>query len=123
VRIMIADRRSAVRSAVRLLLEERLESDVVGEAADTRELLAQLATLQPDIIVLEWGLPGMSADGLFDALGEPDRRPKVIALGANQEALRAALACGADAFVSKGEPPKRLLTTVQALSAEGQREQ
>jgi DNA-binding NarL/FixJ family response regulator len=120
---MIADRRSAVRSAVRLLLEEKLELDVVGEAADRGELLAQLASLQPDIIVLDWELPGMSAEGLCDDLGEPDRRPKVIVLGANQESLRAALACGADAFVSKGEPPKRLLTTVQALSTEGQREQ
>jgi DNA-binding NarL/FixJ family response regulator len=123
VRIMIADRRSAVRSAVRLLLEVRLELDVVGEASDGHELLAQLASLQPDIIVLDWELPGLSADGLFDALGELDRRPGVIVLGANQESRRASLAAGADAFVSKGEPPKRLLTAVQALSTESSREQ
>lgn len=123
MRIMIADQRSAVRSAARLLLEERLEVDVVGEAADSHELLAQLEGLQPDTIVLDWDLPGMSADGLFDALGELDRRPKVIVLGASQESQRAALASGADAFVNKGEPPKRLLTAIQALLAEGHREQ
>jgi DNA-binding NarL/FixJ family response regulator len=108
---------------VRLLLEERLESDVVGEAADSHELLARLASLQPDIIVLDWELPGFSADGPLDALGELECPPKVIVLDAHPETEKAALAAGADAFVSKGEPPRRLLTAVQALSTEAQSEQ
>jgi DNA-binding NarL/FixJ family response regulator len=120
VRILIADHQQAVRSAVRFLLEERLELRVVGEAADGQELLAQLGSLRPDIIVIDWDLPRGSTDELFDAFRELDRRPKVIVLGAHPESAQAAMAAGASSFVSKGDPPKRLLTVLHALSVEGQ---
>jgi DNA-binding NarL/FixJ family response regulator len=122
IRILIADRQSAVRSAVRLLVEKRLELDVVGEAADSEELLAQLESLRPDIILLDWDLPGRSTASLFDAFGELDRQPMVVVLGVKPESMQSALAVGADAFVSKGDPPKRLLTAIRALPVEGQRE-
>ena len=46
VQILIADQQSAVRSALRLLLEERLELDVVGEAADNQQLLTKLDRIE-----------------------------------------------------------------------------
>ena len=119
IRILIADHQSAVRSAVRLLLEKGLGLDVVGEAADSKELLAQLGSLRPDIILLDWDLPGWSIASLFDALGELDRQPRVIVLGVKSESMQAALAAGADSYVSKGDPPKRLLSAKLALSSGG----
>ena len=123
MRILIADHQSAVRSAVKLLLEEKLGLDVVGEAADSQELLSQLDRLRPDIILLDWDLPGWSATGLSDALCGLGRQPSVIVLGAGPQSAQAALAAGADAYVSKYDPPRRLLTVVRALSMEIQREQ
>jgi DNA-binding NarL/FixJ family response regulator len=108
---------------VKLLLEERLGLDVVGEAADSQELLSQLDHLRPDVILLDWDLPGWSAAGLSDALRGLGRQPRVIVLGAGPQSAQAALAAGADAFVSKYDPPRRLLTVVRALSMEIQREQ
>jgi DNA-binding NarL/FixJ family response regulator len=122
VRILIADREPAVRSALKLLLEEKLELNVVGEAADSLELLAQLEDLQADIVLLDWDLPGWPLPNLLDVISRLEHRPKVIVLGAHSESGQAALAAGADAFVSKGDPPKRLLTAIRALSPEGQRE-
>jgi DNA-binding NarL/FixJ family response regulator len=122
VRIIIADQQSAVRSAIRLLLEESLETDVVGEAADNQELLAQLEYLRPDIILLAWDLPGWSTAELLDTFRRLDRQPGVILLGSHPEPMQTVLAAGADAFVSKGDPPRRLLTAIRALSAEGQGE-
>jgi DNA-binding NarL/FixJ family response regulator len=122
VRILIADPQPALRSAVRLLLEEKLALDIVGEAADNQELLVQLARLRPDILLLDWDLPGWSIADLFEAFGGLDWQPKVIVFGVQPESAREALVAGADAFVSKGDPPKRLLTAIRALSPEGQRE-
>jgi len=122
LRILIADHQPAVRSAVRLLLKEALRLDVVGEAADNQGLLAQLDTLRPDVILIDWELPGWSAADLFETLHGLDRQPGVIVLGTHPESSRAALAAGADAFVSKSDPPKRLLTAIRALSEESQRE-
>jgi DNA-binding NarL/FixJ family response regulator len=119
VRILIADHQSAVRSALRLLLHERLELDALGEAADSQELLAQLEQLRPDIILLDRDLPGWTPANLSDAFDGLDRRPKMIVLGAHPETVQTAGAAGADAFVSKCDPPKRLLSTIRALSVEG----
>jgi DNA-binding NarL/FixJ family response regulator len=94
----------------------------VGEAADNQEFLAQLRQLRPDIVLLDRDLPGFTPANLSDAFRRLDRRPKVIVLGVHPETLHSARAAGADAFVSKGDPPKRLLTAIRALSAEGQRE-
>jgi DNA-binding NarL/FixJ family response regulator len=122
LRILIADHQPAVRSAVGLLLNEKLGLDTVGEAADNQGLLAQLDDLQPDIILIDWELPGWSAADLFETLRGLDRQPGVIVLGTRPESARAALAAGADAFVSKSDPPKRLLTAIRALWAEGKHE-
>jgi DNA-binding NarL/FixJ family response regulator len=122
LRILIADHQPAVRSAVRLLLKETLGLDIAGEAADYQGLLALLDSLRPDIILIDLELPGWSAADLFETLHGLDRQPGVIVLGTHPESARAALAAGADAFVSKIDPPKRLLTAIRALWAEGKHE-
>ncbi len=66
MRVLIADHQPAVRSALRLLLDERLDLVVVGEAADNEELLAQIGHLRPDIILLDQNLPGWSTTNLAD---------------------------------------------------------
>ena len=121
VRILIADPQPAARSALRLLLQERLQAEIVGEAAESQELLAQLDSGRPDIILLDWELPGRSTDNLLEALRVDGRQPWVIILGTQSESAAAALASGADAFVSKGDPPKRLLAAICALTGEDPR--
>ena len=96
--------------------------DAIGEAGDGQELLAKLEQLRPDIILLDRDLPGWPPANLSDAFRGLDRRPKMIVLGAHPETVQTAGAGGADAFVSKGDPPKRLLSAILALSSEGSRE-
>jgi two-component system response regulator AlgR len=104
---------------LRLLLEERLESSVVGEAADSQELLDQVEDAHPDIILLDWDLPGASTAELIAVFSRLDGQPKVVVLSTHPELAQSALAVGADAFVAKCDPPKRLLTAIRALSVEG----
>jgi DNA-binding NarL/FixJ family response regulator len=122
MRVLIADRHAATRSALTILLKEEPGLNVVGEAADGRELLAQVDVTRPDIVVLDWELPGEAAAVLVPALRVADGRPSVVILGGRPELARAALAAGADSFVSKGDPPQRLLDTIHAIELEGGRE-
>lgn len=123
MRVLLADDQAEVRSALRLLLEQGAGLTVVGEAAEAGDLLAQARGLVPDLVLLDWELPGKPAtDGtrpgecpLLVALRSCYPRPLVVVLSGRPEAQRAALAAGADAFVSKGDPPERLLTTLHAL--------
>jgi DNA-binding NarL/FixJ family response regulator len=112
--ILLADNQVAVRSALRFLLEQEPGMCLVGEAAEAEELLAQDAATQPDLVLLDWELPGSQPADLLAAL-RIRRSMIVIALSGRPEARQAALNAGVDAFVSKGEPPERLLATLYAF--------
>ena len=113
MRVLLADDQTKVRSALRLLLEQEPGLSVVGEAAEAEDLLAQVAATQPDLVLLDWELPGLRTDDRLSVLRALCPQLKVIALSGQPEARRAALSAGADAFVSKGEPPERLLAAVE----------
>ena len=114
MRVLIADDRSQVRSALRLLLTQQPDLVVVGEAVDAGQALALTEQRRPDLVLLDWDLPGRG-DALSPA-GLRALRPElsVVALSGRPEARRAALDAGADLFVSKGDPPERLLAAVDA---------
>jgi DNA-binding NarL/FixJ family response regulator len=119
MRVMMADDESAVCSALRLLLEQEPGVSIVGETPQADELLAQVASNCPDLLLLDWELPGRRAGcggrsrrGLLHALHLACPQLKVIVLSGRPEAHCAALAAGADAFVSKGDPPEHLLAAI-----------
>jgi DNA-binding NarL/FixJ family response regulator len=113
MRILLADDQPGVCSALRLLLEQEPGLRVVGEAAEAEELLAQMQAACPDLVLLDWELPGLDAASLPSALRLRYPQLRVIALSGRPEARQAALQAGADAFVSKGDPPERLLATLR----------
>jgi DNA-binding NarL/FixJ family response regulator len=121
MRILIADRRTEVRAALSLLLWQQPGVEVQGIARDSAELLAQVEAVRPDVVLLEWDLPGRPAVDLLAALHAPELAPKVIVLALREDVGPAALAAGADAFASKDEPPERLLAALGSLQLEGKR--
>ena len=109
MRVILADDQAKVRSALRLLLQQQPDVEILGEAVDTTGLLDWVKAVCPDLILLDWELPGLTAAVLLPLLHDhcPDLR--VVALSSRPEVRQAALDTGADAFGSKGDPPERLL--------------
>jgi len=126
MRILLVDDQSEIRSALRLLLEQENGMTVVGEVAKAEDLLSQVEATQPDLALLDWELPGLqdadpptrfaSAQRLLSELRARCPRLLVIALSGRPEARQVALAAGADAFVSKGDPAENLLQTLRAIT-------
>jgi DNA-binding NarL/FixJ family response regulator len=112
MRILIADDEPKVRFALRVALERQPGSKTVGEATDAADLLAQAQSVCPDLLLLDWDLPETPAPELLSELHRICRRLKVIVLSEKFEAEHAALVLGADAFVSKADPPDHLLRAV-----------
>lgn len=62
IKIVVADDHGVVRAGFRRLLDSENDMEVVGEAADGREAVELCRELKPDVIVLDYDMPGM--DGL-----------------------------------------------------------
>jgi DNA-binding NarL/FixJ family response regulator len=110
--ILIADNQLKVRRALRVLLEQADQVQVVGEAADAPGLLARIETTATDLVLLDGDLPGLAMVELLPALRRACPEVRVIALSTRTEAGPAALAAGADAFVSKADPAEQLLAAI-----------
>ena len=116
MRILLADDQPKVRLGLRLLLEQEEWASVVGEAAEAQSLLAQVEESQPDLVLLDWSLQDSAAAEQFAALRQVYPQVAVIVLSAQPGAEEAALAAGADAFVSKADPPEKLLVAIRAVA-------
>ena len=123
LRILLADHDARVRSALHTLLAQEVETLAVRGCPDIGCLAVEIKGFEPDLVLLDWELPGRPVAALLFALNRLDAKPKVIVLSARPEAEQEAMTVGADAFVSKGEPPERLLVVfhdlVQDLSGNG----
>ncbi|MBN1658399.1 MAG: response regulator transcription factor [Anaerolineae bacterium] len=112
MRILVADRQAKVRFALRVLLERQPGFQVVGEAANAADLFDHATIDSPELILLDWDLVAPMGAGTLLSLRRACPDVSVIALSGRAEARKAALDAGADAFVSKGDPPERLLNTI-----------
>jgi DNA-binding NarL/FixJ family response regulator len=113
MRIVVADRRPEVRSALRLLVEQDGETLVSAEAARVDELLAQVRIACPDAVLLDCDLPDLLLNQFLPQLRSVCPGVRVVSLCSRPEMRQAALSAGADAFVSKTESPETLLATLR----------
>jgi DNA-binding NarL/FixJ family response regulator len=119
MRVLLADDQVWLRSALRLLLEQEPNIEVVGEVGNASALPTATASLHPDLILVDWELPDLKSTGarqrLITALRTLQPQVYIIALTSSQAANNAQL--GADAFVSKAEPPHGLLAALHRAQA------
>lgn len=107
MRILIVEQEAQVRSALRLLVTQELGVTVVGTACDAEEALELVVEKRPHLVLLDWELPCESKVALA-RLRRARASLLVIALSRRPDARQAALAQGADVFVSKTDPPEVL---------------
>ena len=117
-RIMIVDDDGAMRSLIRMTLP--LMDAEIAEAGDGREALELAGRARPDLVLLDWRMPGRSGADVLAELKRRYRDLPVIVLTGETGALQRALAesLGADTFVTKPFSPLALLETIERLLAE-----
>jgi DNA-binding NarL/FixJ family response regulator len=120
MRVFLANRELAVRSALEIALDREFGAVVVGEASGTQGLVEWVRAADPDLVLVDWELPTVPVAYLLPALrsttnGGGGQRPFIVVLSVQPDVEDAALAAGADAFVSKTDPPARLLAALRRL--------
>ena len=111
-RILLADNNQDSRSALALLLETRLGACIVGEATTMECLLEQAATTHPDVVLLDWELPGKPEAERILVIRSVLPRARVIVISARLEES-ALQAIGADGFVNKIDPHEHVLAALK----------
>ena len=116
LRVLLAERRPDVRSALKLTLEELLQFEVDAEVTSLDELEEKLRCKCPELLLLDWELVGRKAVRALLKIRTTCPGIRIIVIDNNEESRQRALKAGADDFVSKGSLPKTLVGLLKVYS-------
>src|SRR5512140_164441 len=116
-RVYLADAKLEERSALRYLLLD-LKMELAGEAGDWTTTLAEIPVRRIDMLLVDWDLLPEAQTAALENLRKLCPAALVIVLISHLDARQqAALSAGADAFISKAEPPDRVAERLQNAAA------
>ena len=120
-RVLLVEDDTSLRRLVRLVLDDDVNFEVVGEAGDGREAVALARRLHPDLVLLDLAMPGIGGLEALPMIRAVAPGAKVVVLsglepGTYPDATRSQ---GAAAYCTKGEDPTALPEMLGALLAAG----
>jgi DNA-binding NarL/FixJ family response regulator len=117
--VLIADDQALVRAGFRMILEAEEDMEVVGEAADGREAVAEARRLRPDVVLMDVRMPDVDGiEATRRLLGDDGSDAKVVMLTTfdMDEYVYDALRVGASGFLLKDVPPEQLVAGIHAVA-------
>jgi DNA-binding NarL/FixJ family response regulator len=115
--IFIAEGETHVRNALRLMLTFQEGFVITGQANTGESTLAQVCQNPPDVILLDWNLPGVNHQRLIHTLRAHCAQTRLVATSVKPEHELAAHQVGTDAFISKQLPPDEFLAALRKFLA------
>jgi DNA-binding NarL/FixJ family response regulator len=121
VRVLIADDHPIVRSGLKALVDAQTDMFVVGEAVDGVDVLAVVASLLPDIVVMDLSMPNLGGIDATERLHQTHPDVKVLALTVHEEPafMRRLLAAGASGYVVKRAAAEDLVSAIRVIAGGG----
>ena len=117
IRILIVDDQRRARRSVKALLATRFQLAETCEAANGIEAIRCVEECKPDIVLMDARMPEMDGIEATRIIKTKSAHTPVIILSMYLEYQAAALAAGADVFISKGDSPERLLEALAKASS------
>ncbi len=121
IRVLIADDHAILREGVRALLQLHPDIEVVGDAADGTEALAQVGRLDPDVVLMDIAMPGLGGIEATLELKKLGKRAKVLILSQydDREYVRRLLKAGVSGYVLKKSAGGELANAIRAVHRGG----
>ncbi|MFI6906155.1 response regulator [Nonomuraea sp. NPDC050394] len=120
IRLLIVDDHPIVREGLRAAFSKKPDFTVVGEAGDGEEAIARIATLRPDVVLMDLRMPKMDGVTAIRRLLQGNRRLPILVLTTfdSDADVLPAVEAGAVGYLLKDAPTAELLDAVRA-AAEG----
>lgn len=117
LRLFLIDDHTGVRQAVRLALEAEPDLEIVGEAADADAGLGAVASLRPDVAIVDLTLPGLPGLGVIAEMRarSPETDVVVFTMHRNAAYVAESIRAGARAYVLKSAAMAELVKAVRVV--------
>jgi two-component system, NarL family, response regulator NreC len=118
LRILLADDHIVMRTGLRALLERQPNLEVVGESENGRETVALAASLRPDVVVMDVGMPVLNGIEATQTIVSqcPTIAVVILSMHADESYVMRALKAGARGYLLKDSGAADLISAIQAVS-------
>lgn len=119
IRVLVCDDHALFREGVKTILNSQPDIEVVGEAADGKEAVAQAIRLYPHVALMDISMPLLKG---FDATrrirkARPDSKVLILTVYDDEDLVARCLDAGAAGYVLKDSPPLQLVDAIRTVCA------
>ncbi len=119
IRILLADDHTILRAGLRMMLNAQPDMEVVGEAQDGRQAIAEAQRLQPDVILMDITMPDMNGIEATRQIKKllPDTRVLILTMHEHDEYVFQALRAGASGYMLKEAADTDLISALRVIQS------
>jgi two-component system response regulator NreC len=122
IRVLLCDDHTLFREGIRAILKDEFSIEIVGEAENGRQAIAQARQLHPDIVLMDIAMPDL---GGFEAThrilqANPKTKILILTMYEEEEVITRCLDAGASGYVLKDVPRAHLIHAIDVVSRGGQ---
>ena len=117
IRVFLADDHKILRESLVILLSQKGNIDVIGEASDGQEAYKKICELKPDIAVLDISIPHLNGLDLAARLNNdlPEVKIIMLTMHKNEEFITRALCSGVKGYVLKDNALEELIEGIETV--------
>ena len=117
INVLIADDHAVVRRGIRQIISEDPEINVLGEASNSEEIMAQLYDQKWDVFVLDITMPGKNGlDVMIEVKGKrPEIKVLILSMHPEEEIALRAFKTGASGYLNKDSVPGELTRAIRKV--------
>ncbi|PLX11799.1 MAG: DNA-binding response regulator [Marinilabiliales bacterium] len=117
IRLIIADDHQIVRDGIKSLLENEKEIEIIAEASNGNEVIQLVNDQNPDIVLLDISMPGLSGLEVAEVLQteHPECKTLFLSMYINEEYILGAIKSGAKGYLPKNTTKSELLDAIHAI--------
>lgn len=117
IRLYLVDDQAMIRAAFKSLLSQDARFEILGDSGDPRVALGEILALEPDIVLMDITMPGLSGIDAVGQMRKQGSKAKVVMLTHHEgeRFVEQALQAGADGYLSKDSDPAELALALEAV--------